>query len=387
MKVSYIIMPFENAEYLIRCVNSLYRQLGEDYEVIIAENGLDEKSVEFLNEKPQVKRISETPQTAEEKLSEATELISGDSDYVQLLDVNTIVSPICTKAIIACEESDLIVPAAAVKKGDGFVVDTPELSALEKKYNKYSPQRFCFGREFFSRFTDEIICDAGDFSLFLLSVFAKKCVINFIDDVCMYANGFASDDRTDDDLETVKAHCAVAFNLFSDIENVEVKVGIIEDYTNKFSEFLADEDVGNRQNAFYALQDICENVQDVFLFKRYFEGKIGFETEDFLRLNYEEYTVYKTSVPGIKNSVTPVDNAAQNKLLKEMKAAIDKTNKELSELKKHGAKPMIIPSAQGAAMRDPAVDVPQMYREGRLGLKTIWRSFCGWLKFKLGGKK
>ena len=37
-------MPFENAEYLIRCVNSLYRQLGENFEIILAEN---EQKVSF----------------------------------------------------------------------------------------------------------------------------------------------------------------------------------------------------------------------------------------------------------------------------------------------------------------------------------------------------
>lgn len=47
MKISYIIAPFENAEYLIRCVNSLYRQLGGGYEVILAENDFGEDSDEL----------------------------------------------------------------------------------------------------------------------------------------------------------------------------------------------------------------------------------------------------------------------------------------------------------------------------------------------------
>lgn len=388
MKVSYIIMPFENAEYLIRCVNSLYRQLGEDYEVILAENELDEKSIDFLNEKPQVKRISETPQTAEDKLLGAIELISGDSDYVQLLDVNTVVSPICTKAIVACEKSDLIVSAAAIKRDNEFILDKPELLTFENNYDKYVPQRFCFGRDLFERFSDEIIQSTGAFSLFLLSAFAEDRAINFTDDVCMYADGFASDDRTDDDLETVKEHCAASFDLFPNIESVQVKIKIVGEFTEKISKFMVDEDVKVRQEAFYALQDICENIQDNFLFKRYFESKIGFEAEDFMRLNYEEYTAYKTSIPGAKNSVTPVDSAAQNKLLKDMKASLDSTKKELLELKKLSVKPIIIPAPQGAAaLKDPSVDIPQMYRDGRLGLKTIWRSFCGWLKFKFSGKR
>lgn len=391
MKVSYIIIPFENAEYLIRCVNSLYRQLGEDYEVIFAENELDENSIEFLNEKPRVKRISGSPQTVEEKLLEAAELISGDSDYVQLIDVNTVVSPICTKAIIACEKSDLIVPAAAIKKGDGFVADAPKLPALEKKYDKYSPQRFCFGRGLFERFLDEVVENEELFPLFLLSVFVENRAVNFIDDVCMYADEFAPTAYSDDDLKTVKARCTAFFDILPKINNPEVQVEVIGQYMANVSKFLADEDLEIRRNAFYVLHDICENIQDNFLFKRYFESKIGFEAEDFMRLNYEEYTVYKTSIPGIKNSVTPVDNAAQNKLLKDMKDALDSTKKELSELKKNiseiKAKPMIIPAPQGTALKDPSVDVPQMYRDGKLGLKTIWRSFCGWLKYKFGGKK
>lgn len=378
MKVSCIIMPFDSAEYLIRCVNSLYRQLGEDYEVTLAENVLDEKSLEFLKEKPQ---------TAEEKLFEAASLLSDDCECVQLLDVNTVISPIMAKTILECEHGDLIVPAAAIKEGSEFIVDAPDAAAVEKNYDKYAPQRFCFGRELFKRFIEEIVENEGAFSLFLLSVFAGKRVINFIDDVCMYADGFAPDIVSDEDIDTVKSHCEIAFELLPNIAGVEARIEIIGKFTKKFSGFLADENVEIRRNAFCALQDICENIQDNFLFRKYFEGEIGFNANDFLMLDFEEYEAYKMNVRGAENTAAPIDIAVQNKLLKDMKDAVEKTNKELSELKKISAKPMIKPSVQGAGMGDPANDVPRMYREGRLGLKTMWRSFCGWLKYKFSGKK
>ena len=68
MKISYIITPFESSEYLIRCVNSLYRQIGSDYEVILSENNFGKRNEElngFLNEKKQLVRISKSAESPE----------------------------------------------------------------------------------------------------------------------------------------------------------------------------------------------------------------------------------------------------------------------------------------------------------------------------------
>ncbi len=446
MKVCYIIMPFENAEYLIRCVNSLYRQLGDDFEVILAENVLDENALQFLAEKPQVKRISDISETDIEKLSEAASLISEDCEYVQLLDVTTVVSPICTKAILGLEKSDIIIPAVAIKKGDGFVVDNSDAAAVQKKFDGYSPLRFCYGRELFNKFISENAEYPESFQIFVINVFSGQYEIGITEDVCMYASSFAPQ-NANLDFETVNKNCNAIFARLFDIADVEAQVMIFEKLLSKllpflsdknievrqpafnllhfFSDtsferlsefpkvetrvvifekilnatfpFLSDESIEIRQAAFDAIREFYQGVQNNFLFRSLIESKVGFETDDFLSMDYEEYTLYKTHVHGAKNVVTQADNAAQNKLLKDMKASLDSAKKEIVNLKNETAcvkkevaavksKPVFIPTAQNN-LSNPSVEVPRLYREGRLGFKTIWKSFCGWLKYKFGGKK
>lgn len=362
MKVSYIIMPFEDAEYLIRCVNSLYRQLGEDYEVILAENVLDEKSLEFLAEKPQVKRISEAPQTVQEKLSKASSLLGGDCGYVQLLSVNTVVSPIMSRAVLACEKSDLIVPAVAVRKSDEFVVDAPETDVLFKILAEAPPQRFCFGRELFCEIAEKKF---ENFSSFILMKCTENISIKMLDEVCAYAER---------DPESTASMAEVSLIEFAG------KISYIHDGVLRFSaaNMIMDELLTNMDEEKHsALCTLCGKCGDDILLNKLFEEKSGCGFYEFAALDLDEYRLLFTG-----QSRAFIDDARVQ--IGELKKAITELEKKAGSLKIKAA----IPAAQPAAvMSNPAVEVPKMYYEGRLGLKTIWRSFCGWLKYKLGGKR
>ncbi len=436
MKVSYIILPFTDSTYLVRCVNSLYRQLGDDYEVILAENDFGKEwkiTEEFLNSKPKLLRISkldypEMKETAEKqtaeiteaeapneindskyadeseiiklnnakKLSKAFSLVSEDSGYVMLIDVTTVVSPICTKAILACEESDLIIPAAAIKEGDGFVSDCPEISAPEKNFDMLIPQRLCFGISLFNDFDPMFIENNDLFSIFLLSVFIEKNEIGSTEDICLYVESFAVPKPNENTgFEAIKEQCDAVFSKLFDISDIEARVIVFEKIINKISPLLADEDIEVRQGAFELLQKFYKEVRHDFLLKSIIETQTGFDSDEFLTMSCNEYALYKSHVRGDKNPVTAVDCAVQNKLLNDMKAVLDSTTKELSDMKKDVAviksKPITVnmsaPAAAGTVIGDPYVDIPKMYREGRLGFKTIWRSFWSWFKYKFSRKK
>ena len=131
-------------------------------------------------------------------------------------------------------------------------------------------------------------------------------------------------------------------------------------------------------------------VKDDFLFRSFIETKIGFKTDDFMILSYDEYVAYKLHVTGINKIVAPIDITAQEKLLKDMKVLLDETKGEIADLKKSVVlfkSNYYSPTQNSSLYKDPVVDVPKLYYEGRLGLKTIWQSFCGWIRFKLVGKK
>ncbi len=189
MKISYIITPFESSEYLIRCVNSLYRQIGSDYEVILSENNFGKRNEElngFLNEKKQLVRISKSAESPEAKLTEAIRLVSDDSDYVMFVDVDTVVSPVAAQAILKCKRSDMIIPAAAVRNGSGFLPDFPDAESLIKNIDHYVPDRICFSKALSVEFAKEFLQDQRGTGYRVLARLAEGAVMSFTEDVCLY---------------------------------------------------------------------------------------------------------------------------------------------------------------------------------------------------------
>ena len=418
MKVSYIILPFEDPTYLVRCVNSLYRQLGEDFEVILAENDFGDKQgeiEEFLGGKTQVKRIArlELPTSVEteeeqeeaesyniikatvfEKLTQAISLISADSDYVMLIDVDTVVSPVCTKAILKCDGSDLIIPAAAVKNKDTFVFVRPKISEFKKNFDKYVPQRLCFGKNLFDCFQTEFIENTELFSSFLLTAFANgRISITATEDVVIYVQSFPVPEKNEDpNFDAIKEKCNFIFSKLIKIDDEEAKAYIFEKVIRRVFALLSSDEDENSQKAYEVLQDYCNRIRDDFILKKVFKSMVGLEANELLLLNYEQFTICNNYVNGTLNSVTAADSATQNKLLKDMKTALDAAKKDLVNTKKEisaitARSITAATAATGTVISDPYTDIPQMYREGRLGLKTIIRSFGGWLKYKTGRKK
>lgn len=407
MKVSYIILPFTDSTYLVRCVNSLYRQLGEDFEVILAENDFgqrQEEIEEFLESKPQVLRISKfestnqenmSKMTAVEKLEKAISLISDDSGFVMLLDVNTVTAPICTKEILKYGQSDLILPAAAIKQGDEFIADRLDKSALQKKFDEYMPQRFCYGKKLFSRFKTEFIENNELFSAFLFTELAEGIEVAATEDIVVYASSFfASETSESTDFNTVKEQCDVIFSKLLNIKDAEVQIVVLDKVIKRISAFLTDEAVEIRSQSFEVLKGYYRFVSEDFLLQKYIESAVGFDTDKILEMDYGQFAAYKSYIRGDSNPITEVDCAVQNKLLSDMKTVLSSVKQEMSDMKKDIAAIKIksasfniaAPAVIGTVISDPYTDIPKMYREGRLGFKTIWRSFWSWFKFKLGRK-
>lgn len=367
MKVSYIIMPFENAEYLIRCVNSLYRQLGDDFEVILAENVLDEKTLEFLAAKPQVKRISEVPQTTKEKLYEATSILCGDCGYVQLLNVNTVVSPVMAKSVLTCGDFDLIAPTVAVHEGYEFVLDAPKISDVLKRIGDCAIERFCFKREHF----EELINRDIDLASFVLLKCVENASYGTVNDVCMYVEEHnANNGKTAIDRSLVSE----IIGGIDKVENAEIRFAAADTLMGRLME----------NGAYSELRELGEKCGNDLLLSKLFETRTGCTTDEIVRLGSTEYALYRTLSQNDVNVRGTEENVDGSALLSEITKSLDALKKDIASIKARTAMSVV---QAAPAMSDPAVEVPKMYYEGRLGLKTIWRSFCGWMKYKFSGKK
>lgn len=427
MKISYIILPFENTEYLIRCVNSLYRQIGDDYEVILGENffwknsfgdNADELTEEnseemtedsfgelrkFLEEKEKLIRISQYPKTNEEKLKEAFSLVSDNSDYVMLIDVDTVVSPVAAQEILSCEEAELLIPAAAIRKGDGFAVDAPDEKYLLKNMNKFPPQRFCYSRNLFEKLEPKFLVIQDLFYIFVVTLFSEEKIIKTVDEICVYSKPFAVSKQEEQGFEKVKENSLIIFDRLFGIMDTEAQILIFERLIFQIAKFLGAEEYEVREEALSVLQDIGSAVEDKLLFRKFFEVKIGFDIKEFLSLDYSEYEIYKARIVNKKTeaATAAADIAKQEKMIKELGNAVEAVKKELGTVRKDieaGRKDIAgfaksqnqaVAAVVGAKQNysDPALDIPKMYREGRLGLKTIIRSFSSWLKYKFSRKK
>lgn len=412
MKISYIIMPFEEDTYVVRCVNSLYRQPGTDYEVILAENVFGDNAGElraFLDEKSRLARISGEEKSFSEKMASALRLVSADSDYVMFIEADTVVSPVAAQAILKNEKSDLIFPCAAVKEADGFVRDRMDWHGVFQNIENYPPQRFCFAAAFFGEdnprgcFQEEFFEDHDSFFSFLFSLYAKGTTAHSTEDVCIYVEKFSVGTAAVEDsrkaFARAKENIDMIWNNFSRCNDIRIQTEIFDRLTFRLMEFMGSEVEEVRHAAYEAMQEVCGRVSSSLFFRRLFELKTCCEAEVFSGMGLEEYEIYRERLPGA--GAAAIDAAGQEKMFQEIKIAMGDVKKDICELseglssltkdfsaleKSSQITMASLAQTQPQTFRNPAIEVPALYREGRLGFRTIWRSLEGWLKHKLSGE-
>lgn len=385
MKISYIIAPFEDSEYLIRCVNSLYRQIGGGYEVILAENdfGEDRDDLEgFFEEKRQLIRISRNAGSREEKLAEAVKLLPADSDYAMLVDVNTVTAPITAQAILGCGQADLIVPAAAVREGEEFLLDAPDEITLMEKIGRYVPDRFCFSRKYFVAFAAEVLLEQRKTSGgWLLEKLSENPTICRTRDVCLYMENVLKKEKAEVKAEQLQVVMEKTADSLENIESIKIKLGIVGKLTADYLD-LMDKDRESAASVFMAFQKLCGKCRDSLVLSRLVEQRVGCRPDELANLSLEEYELFRNR-PMEADSTFPMaaGSAVSDKALSEIQAALEELKKDTAAIKL--GQGMDAPASPGFGFTDPVRDIPRMYREGRLGLRTILRSLKGWLGYKL----
>jgi len=434
MKLTYLITPFETDEYLVRCINALHRQTGRDYEIILAENHFDNKQetlesdsdskeafseigsknkiMEFLEQQENLIRISDAPVTQEEKLEEAVRIfLDSQGEFLVFLNVASVVSPLAVEGILQnSEEFDISVLHTACAKKDRFeetILPDREVFELLDELNIY---RICFSRRTVEKlyFTDSRIpAKPMGFKLFFLSCILSGYQIGQTSgEICIYEA--PKIDISCDDVDLLEFEGMVLDNMLDGLveEDQEKRVKVFEWCMEKLYRLLESQKYGIeiQERAYGLMKEIGEDVCTDRILNRFYELYLGVPYVEAAVMEYPVYRKLRAKAFDLKNAEKSVYDikAAMNHAMAPQRAAAEKTNREIVETRKNvtemnkrmealsaevGLLVKNLNSSQRNSIADPIKEVPQLFAEGRLGLKILFRSFGAWLRCKLGRKR
>lgn len=393
MRITYIIAPFESSEYLIRCINSIKRQTFSDNEIIIAENTFNKGEMlsEYLANVDKLKLISDNPKNSVEKIREAVSLASSASVLIKLIAVDTVASPIATAE--AQREGDIIVAGSAEKSGDGYKIADMSLAPVSTKLSLHS---LFLKKSIFEQLEDNVFTEKQMFELWMEEQITNGTSIVTTNEICFYTTGKS----TLQDSHPVDACISCKDRILAIIRKslAANSVTIFDKYLSRLLQFLfnSEYEFEQKNDVFEFIKEIGEIAQSNELAKRlyelYLEGNAefiqGFDGEGYwLYMDKKnalaKMSFYQASLPKPKPAPEPAPKsdpiAADVKALRNDLAALS-TNMHLVFSSSFAA-------GAGERLTDPYNQVPEMFLQGRLGMKVILKSIKGWLKYKFSRKK
>ncbi len=402
MKLSYIITPFENGEYLIRCINSLKRQIGCDYEIILAETDFgeaEEKIRTYLELHSEVRHFekSEDVDTETKKLEQA--LDSSKGDYVIFLNVETVVAPCAAKSILESAFGEMVLIKTLVRNGEEYV---PAWNWGQNRVVGLQRDWVCFSKAFFDQYKKEVLTDERSIQL-LYDIALCNEMCNETSEICFYAKYDDPDKETSIAIDT--ANLRKLADCICKNKTTATMLQLYHRYINKIKFEVLALDIENEQKemlyeslVYFGTAGAHNNV-----YRSIFEEECGLKPEEMLELDLAGYLEYRS----IKN--VPVQNpkeqteilktliekkcSEQDKQIKKVVAELGITQTNLHLLEKNINKKMsafenaCTPIQQVSVIQDPITEVPGLFAEGRLGLRVILKCIASWIKCKFGWKR
>lgn len=441
MKTAYIIKPFETTEYLIRCINSLYRQVSDNFYVILAENNFNEDIEKYLDNKNDVIRISDRSETYEEKIHSAFGLIPDDTDYVMLISVDTVISPVAAIEFEEHSGSRIIIPLFVLNNNGTFSRFSYDTDDLNDIMGAFGSSDIVISMELLKDIDVTLLFDNAYFHLFIADILQSENIEekSQCKKVCCYVNERSKSPENIDFIEypDYAIHILKKYIRSSDSQN---RIKFYEKYINILTHCLSDSELDNNKKilAFKILQQLSCLVKDDCILNKINELHISCDAESIMNMDFYGYTAFRrelfdrcdheSSVMMISNtidkcladqrkSVNSIDNemrsikneiAPQKKAVTDLSADIkilknsvdtyrnstDNAVNEISRLKNdiaaltkniHYLSQSVAKITNGSApaeISDPVYVIPQMFREGKLGFSVIIRSFKAWISFK-----
>lgn len=422
MFISYIILPSHGETYLVRCIEFLYAQTESDFEVIVAEshfNTCSEYIKDALQTKNNFKIIGEC--NPADKLRAAAKLIDENAEFVQILESGTAATPHALKSLKRVAEGvDLIIPASIIKTSDGFLKRFPEGWENAKQMDILDAFDYCFRKSLLEKYEDEILRDPYHVEALIDVLLAIDTPFAFAEDICYYITkpefGITPNEKLDYDKIQI-----ISSNIMKPEVNSS-KIKLFTKYIHRLVYVIDSErcDVKEKQAAFESLKEFGREISGNFVLNKIFTLNTGVPSADLQILDLSGYKTLRKEVfrlTDTENSVGTIkavlEGFARNrqesikeieehvKALKidysERSDKIEKIQEEITAIYMNMNSIMqgtvngsfnVSPQATGvSAFNDPMTEVPYLYATGKLGLKTIFKSFGGWFRFKFRRKK
>ena len=388
MRIAYIIAPFETSEYLIRCINSIKRQTFSDYEIIVAENSFykGKNLSEYLAGTDKLKFISGKPKDSIEKIREAVSLASPESVLIKLITVDTVLSPIATAE--AQREGDIIIASCAERSEDGYMIADSSTAPVSPKLSLYS---MFLKKSLFEQLEDEVFTEKQAFELWLEEHILGNTNIVNTDEVSFYTAGNEALQDSDPAGECIRHKDRILKVVKTTLAaNSIVK---FDQYLSRLLAFLFDKkyEISLKNDIFSFIKEMGEaakiNEPAKKLYELYLEDSTefirSFDAEGYLLYMDKKYALSKTS---FYQSTLPKPPAPEpDPIATDVKAL----RNDLAALSNNIQFVFNSSFAADAGERlvDPYNQVPEMFSQGRLGMKVIMKSVKGWLKYKFSREK
>lgn len=421
MFISYIISPLCGETYLARCIESLYEQTEDDFEVIVAEyhfHTCSEYIKETLETKPNFKIIAECQ--PKDKLMAAVKMADEQTQFIQLVDANAVATPNALKSIKAVSENaDLIVPSTILRTAEGFVRRFPDGWENAGQMDILDAFDYCFRKSLFDIYADEILSDPGQVETLVDILLSRNTPFAFVKEICYYVTKpkyvMTAAEKLDYEKLSIIAASLSGITINANIVKLFTKYVHRLTYVIDSGRYNTDE----QQQALNALKEFGNPMKEYYVMSKIFALNTGVPIEDLQVLDLGGYQTLRKEVlrlSGTENGSGNVGTVMERferqcmDFVKEMETnakqigtAYTSKVEDLDQIQENIAAisanlHCLMQKAEGdgfqmsgtgnvSSFSNPVTEVPYLYATGRLGLKSILKSFNGWLRFKFSHKK
>lgn len=407
--VSIIIPEFEETDYLVRCMNALLRQTANHIEIIIAQTEFDEKNeaiiADYLEKHENIRLISRTGESAH-SLNLAIKQSCGE--YLLFVAVDEVLAPNAVEALLTEVEGtkDSICFNMAVKQENGlFSKLYPEdaVSSSVLLHNGLNLYNHFFQREHL--LSDKLPFCCFDYLseyLFLLQYHCTFPESRMLNQVFMYKDSMET--LADTTLEEWEIHTEALQKLIGDYlqyQTIDDNFMLINQVIQPVYQLYDSLEESEQKAAFDLLKKLLEPYQNDSCYCGYIEALLNIRLNILISSNHSTYRSYIELIRGRTDIPATM---VETKALKQLESRQNQITAVISELqsKANYIQDMVVQNQVQMAQEreelkqtlvgyvdiyDPATSVVNAFSQGKLGLKTVFRCFRGWLAYKLRRNK
>lgn len=346
MKIAYIIQPVESSEYLIRCINSIYRQNVDKskYYVILAENNFGEaaeKTEEYLSEKEDIIRIPNDISDNGEKLLTAARLVPEDADHIMFTYADTVFSPAAFSEIEKHEGSGIIIAASALKKNDAFVrVEHTEKEA----YTLTSPLSVydvILSKALFKAEEADKLCNNAYFHTTILrSINSFDIKVSVCDSICIYICRTSELVSISEFYDYLDILADTLESVLSNIDNKACgadRLSVYDECMSIFINCISSNDISEdkKRHSFDIIKRVSKKLKNDIVLNKLNELITGCTVEEIAMMDHYSYIRFRelSSSYNDKSAEIVIRNVI-SKCMADQKSNIDKLNAQIEMLRK-----------------------------------------------------